>query len=135
LFSALILGPVPATAAPKLESDSEVSSAGYYQLHWANQHIGSFILEESKKPDFTDAITLYQGPDTATLVSGRKNGTYYYRVRGADANKDWSNSVEVKVVHHSLSRAFLFFSLGAIVFLATLTMVIRGNLAHKTSPD
>ncbi|MGW8246714.1 MAG: fibronectin type III domain-containing protein [Acidiferrobacterales bacterium] len=131
----LFLGPVPAIASPKLDSDSSLSSAGYYQLHWANQHAGSFVLEEAKKPDFTDARILYQGPDTATLVSGRKNGTYFYRVRGEDAGNDWSNSVQVKVVHHPLSRALLFFSLGALVFLATLTMVIRGNLTHKPSSD
>lgn len=131
----LFLGSAPAIAAPRLESDSSLSSAGYYQLHWVNQHAGSFILEESKNPDFTDAKILYQGPDTATLVSGRKNGTYYYRIRSEDAGNDWSNSIQVKVVHHPLSRAFLFFSLGAFVFVATLTMVIRGNLAHKPSAD
>ena len=131
----LLLGSVPAMASPQLDSDSSLSSAGYYQLHWANQHIGSFVLEEANKPDFTDAKILYEGPDTATLVSGRKNGTYYYRVRGEDAGNDWSNSVKVKVVHHPLSRAFLFFSLGALVFLATLTMVIRGNLTHKSSSN
>lgn len=86
-------------------------------------------------PDFTDSKTLYQGPDTATLVSGRKNGTYYYRVRSEKPGSDWSNAVEVKVAHHPLSRAFMFFSLGALVFVATLTMVVRGNLAHKQSTD
>jgi hypothetical protein len=29
----------------------------------------------------------------------------------------------------------MFFSLGALVFVATLTMVIRGNLAHRPTPD
>jgi len=131
----IFLGSAPAIAAPKLESDSDSSAAGFYQLHWANQHAGNFILEESRKPDFSDAKTLYQGPDTATLVSGRKNGTYYYRVRNEEAAKDWSNSIQVKVIHHPLSRALLFFSLGALVFIATLTMVIRGNLVHRHTPD
>ena len=131
----MFLYSAPAAATPKLKSDSNLSNAGYYQLHWANQKPGDFILEESMTPDFTDAKTLYHGPDTATLVSGRKNGTYYYRVRSAKADGDWSNAVEVKVAHHPLSRAFMFFSLGALVFIATLTMVVRGNLTHRPSSD
>lgn len=122
-------------AVPMLKSDSSESAAGYYQLHWSNNQAGDFVLQESRKPDFSNADILYQGPDTATLVSGRKNGTYYYRVRSADAGNNWSNSVKVNVTHHPLSRAFMFFSLGALVFVATLTMVIRGNLAHRPSPD
>ena len=129
------LFPVTAKAVPTLKSDSNESSAGYYQLHWTNNHTGDFILQESSKPDFSNAELLYQGPDTATLVSGRKNGTYYYRVRSADAENEWSNPVRVNVTHHPLSRAFMFFSLGALVFVATLTMVIRGNLAHRPTPD
>jgi hypothetical protein len=131
----LFLCSATATAAPKLESDSNASNAGYYQLHWANKNAGTFVLEESMKPDFADAKILYQGPDTATLVSGRKNGTYYYRVRAAITGGDWSNAVQVKVTHHPLTRAFLFFSLGALVFIATLTMVIRGNLTHRHASD
>jgi len=127
--------PVTAMAVPALKSDSTDSTAGYYQLRWSNTHAGDFVLQESGKPDFSDAETLYQGPDTATLVSGRKNGDYYYRVRSADTGNDWSNSVKVNVTHHPLSRAFMFFSLGALVFVATLTMVIRGNLAHRPTPD
>jgi len=122
-------------AVPTLQSDNNDSTAGYYQLHWSNTRAGIFVLQESRKPDFSDANILYQGPDTATLVSGRKNGTYYYRVRQADAGNHWSNSISVNVAHHPLSRAFLFFSLGALVFVATLTMVIRGNLAHRPAPD
>ena len=129
------LFPVTAMAVPTLKSDSNESAAGYYQLHWSNNHAGDFVLQESSSPDFSSAELLYQGPDTATLVSGRKNGTYFYRVRSADDESDWSNSVKVNVTHHPLSRAFMFFSLGALVFVATLTMVIRGNLAHRPTPD
>ena len=122
-------------ATPTLQSDSNESAAGYYQLHWSNKQAGDFVLQESSKADFSDAKILYHGPDTATLVSGRKNGTYYYRVRGATSAGDWSQPVKVSVRHHPLSRALLFFSLGALVFVATLAMVIRGNLAHKPASD
>jgi len=126
---------MPAMAAPTLKSDSSESTAGYYQLHWSNKQPVDYILQESRKPDFSDATILYHGRDTATLVSGRRNGAYYYRVRNAVAGNDWSNSVEVQVTHHPLSRAFMFFALGALVFVATLIVVIRGNLAHRPTPD
>jgi len=122
-------------ATPKLESDTSVSTAGYYQLHWVNGKSGDFVLQESASPNFSNVRTLYQGPDTATLISGRRNGSYYYRVENTSSTGDWSNAVEVKVAHHPLSRALMFFSLGALVFIATLTIVIRGNLAHKNNAD
>ena len=33
----------------------------------------------------------------------------------------------VSVAHHLFSRAFMFFALGVVVFIATLLMVIRGS--------
>ena len=38
-----------------------------------------------------------------------------------------SNPVKVQIQHHSLSRALLFFGLGAVVFLFTLVVVLRGQ--------
>lgn len=132
---ALLIASSAAMATPKLESDSALATAGYYQLRWSDGDGKSFVLEESEDPAFKDATKLYQGADSATLVSGRPNGTYYYRIRAAQPGNTWSDTVKVVVTHHPLSRALLFFVLGALVFLATLTVVIRGNLTHKNYPD
>jgi len=115
-----------------------VSSAGYFRLSWKQDTendtaIFNFELQEADNPAFTQVKTLYSGPDTASLVSGRRNGIYYYRVGYLRDHTDpiWSNTQIVEVTHHPLSRAFMFFALGAIVFIATLTMVILGNKAHQ----
>ncbi len=126
-------------AAPDLQSDSELVTAGYYRLSWQSdteetQMKGDYILEQATDREFELATTLYRGPDTATLISGRPNGTYYYRIRNienADSPMQWSNVVTVEVAHHSLSRAFMFFILGAVVFVATLVIVVRGSQTHK----
>ena len=137
---AVLTGMTPhiCTATPILESDTKLSSAGYFRLSWKNSsdkdtENTQYELQEASDPAFTHATILYSGPDTASLISGRRNGIYYYRVGSVDEQAEpvWSNSQIVEVSHHPLSRAFMFFALGALVFIATLTMVIVGNKAHK----
>lgn len=126
-------------ATPDLQSDSELATAGYFQLSWktdvsGKEVSGDFTLEEAGDPEFSQATTLYSGPDTATLISGRPDGIYYYRIRSeqdTETNNAWSNTTRVEVAHHPLSRAFMFFALGAAVFIATLVVVILGNKSSK----
>jgi len=118
------------SAAPQLESDTDVATAGYYRLEWNANEVKDFILEESQQASFDSARVLYQGPDTARIISGRGDGDYYYRVRelNTQSREDgWSEVVHVQVQHHSLTRALLFFVIGAIVFVATLAAIIVGN--------
>jgi hypothetical protein len=118
-----------------LSSDSAVASAGFYRLEWHWQDTppgagGDFELQESTRADFGDATPLYRGPDLATVISGRGDGTRYYRVRATrDNNRHtlWSNAVEVATAHHPLSRAVAFFAAGALVFVLTLTLIVHGN--------
>ena len=122
-------------AAPQLRVDSDVSTAGYYQLNWDGESDSNFVLEESTDPEFTQATTLYKGPDTASLISGRSDGTYFYRIRLSSDNPqsahNWSNVASVEVAHHPLSRAFIFFGIGAVVFIATLAVVMLGNKSQN----
>ena len=115
---------------PELQSDSELATAGYFRLSWKGSDDSDYVLQQANNPEFLNPQTLYQGPDTATLVSGRSDGSYYYRIRYVEADS-WSNIKKVDVAHHSLSRAFMFFTLGAIVFIATLVVVVIGNKTHK----
>ena len=121
-------------SVPQLMSDSEQATAGYFQLSWEGDEGSDYLLQEANDPNFSQFTTLYEGPDTARLVSGRSDGTYYYRIRYRDQAEDanaWSNVTTVEVAHHPLSRAFMFFTLGAIVFIATLTVVVMGNKSSK----
>lgn len=130
----IAISPPLLAAKPVLQTDSELSSAGYYRLSWQSEIAGDFILQEATDAAFSQATTLYSGPDTATLISGRSDGTYYYRIRNAqdvDTSDAWSNVAKVEVAHHPLSRAFVFFALGALVFIATLAIVVLGSRSHN----
>ena len=131
-FLLLIFSPLLHASAPSLSSDSDVSTAGYFQLTWtrASGNTGAFELQESRG-EFArnDPATIYDGVDQSTIISGKKDGIYFYRVRerDSDAMSPWSNTVKVEVRHHELSKAFAFFIAGLVVFLATALVIIRGT--------
>lgn len=129
---AALVGPVAVLLAlpmetsaqsPELEANPEVATAGFYQLRWYSAR--PVEVEESKDPDFSSAEIIYRGSDAARVMSGKPDGDLYYRVRDTD-DGTLSNVVKVAVRHHSLERALAFFSLGAIVFLATLLLIATG---------
>lgn len=136
---AILLGlaaaPARALEAPVLDSDSEVATAGYYQLSWhSDTTLPEYELQESAKADFSSPVVLYRGPDTATVITGRADGDYHYRLRARTeaATSPWSATVEVSVRHHSLGRALLFFSIGALVFVTTVFTILIGNRRNAT---
>jgi len=114
-------------AAPHIETDTAVATAGYYVLRWSAATTDVEVAEFAN-PGGGDPSIIYRGPDRATLISGKPNGTRIYRVRevGAGEPSAWSEPVSVTVAHHPLSRALTFFGIGAVVFLATLTLIVRG---------
>lgn len=129
--------PEPAPADPPLfENDStNYTSSGSIKLTWRSQSSDpsdanvEFELQRATDRSFTDAHTYYRGPDLATYISGLANGNYYYRIReirGAQPFSAWSVPVEVIVEHHTLNLAFTLFGIGAVVFLLTLIVVLRG---------
>lgn len=121
-----------APAAPVLQSNTELANAGYYQLKW---HLPSgretvFEVQEAARSTFQDPQQVYRGRDLARVLSGRPDGEYYYRVRAVSDQGvpgPWSNSVHVRVDYLPLSRAFTFFGLGALVFVATLFVILEGT--------
>jgi hypothetical protein len=120
--------------SPVLESDTAVATAGFYRLQWEPAAVGGgYELQESTRPDFSDARMLYAGPDLATVLSGKPDGDYYYRVRGrVDGGRSpWSAPVQVRVQAHSLGRALTFFALGALVFVATVALILRGEMRSR----
>lgn len=123
-MSAWLFWPVFGTAEPPpLSADAVRSRAGYFVLDWHDSPGGRFELRE--RQGSAPARLLYSGPDTARLISGRANGNYRYQVRRV-GETDWSAPLRVTVEHHSLSRALGFFLIGALVFIATLVLVVRG---------
>lgn len=123
LLSALIYH--PAQAKPILASDTEIATAGNFTLSWNIASSANYQLQQANNPAFSNAKLLYQGRDNASVMSGLTNGDYYYRVRAV--GDPWSDTVEVKVRHHSLSDAMLFFSLGAIMFAILIIVLYQGS--------
>jgi hypothetical protein len=106
------------------------SDAGHVRLTWelvANREVE---VQQSTRADFSDAFTVYRGYEGATFLSGFDNGTYYFRARAEGGG--WSEPVSLTVSHHSLRLAFFLFGVGAIVFLLTVLVVVKGARQSTT---
>jgi hypothetical protein len=126
-----IVSTASALEAPVLESDSEIATAGFFRLQWESADLeGAYELQEASRADFADSRILYAGPDLATVLSGKPDGDYHYRVRRMheEGRSAWSAPVQVQVRAHSLGRALTFFALGALVFVATAVLILRGEM-------
>jgi hypothetical protein len=86
-------------------------------------------LVESTDPAFATSTLVYSGPDHATVLSGKRDGAWFYRARqaGDGAPGPWGRPLEVTVRHHGLDRAFVFFAVGGIVFGMTVLLIASGS--------
>ena len=122
----------------KLTSSTELSSEGYFVLHWEPavdsdtfSPSDEFALLRADNPDMLQANLRQKLPlQGAVTVSGLGDGQHYFRV---DAPGLSSNVVLVEVKHHSLTRAFTFFSIGLLLFLVLGTTIYLGHKIHRTS--
>lgn len=101
---------------PEIEGDVPLSDA-------------TLVIEEATDLEFSDATVLYQGGDESTTISGRRDGTWYYRARIGE--QPWTETVTVSVRHKDLTQAFILLGIGAIVFLSTAGLIIGGHLTHR----
>lgn len=129
LFSALmaVLGlPLPSSggADPAFDAPPAQSTAGFFALSWNGAQ--RFELEQASGPDHGDARIIYRGRDTSTTISGLPDGTYRYRIR-AEGAEAWTDETVVVIAHHPLRRAFLFFALGAAIFVVLVLAIVRGR--------
>ena len=139
VLSALLwMRPVHANPPLALHSDTDIATAGYYQLRWdwpvltpATRFV---LLETAVHEAAATQRIIYSGSDTASVISGKPDGIYAYRVQVLDEQAQpvaHSEPVQVFVQHHSLTRAIGFFIIGASVFVATLLVILRGAARHK----
>ncbi|GAA0549763.1 fibronectin type III domain-containing protein [Chitinophaga japonensis] len=104
-----------------------VSRDGHVKLIWQYNggHPGNvYELQQAKNATFNDAHTIYRGPDLASFVSGLESDTYYYRVRLN--GHSWSETVRIEVLHHSMRLTLILMVVGAVVFLLTAWIIIKG---------
>lgn len=141
VFAALtclsLLALPPAMAAPDLRASPERATDGVYRLSWEAHGAPRFELQESDGADFNPARPVYTGSDTASVITGKPDGAYFYRVRvlGESGPGPWSEPLQVTVQHHSLARALQFFVVGALVFAVLLAVIVRGAREDETSHE
>ena len=123
------------TASGEVFLDAPDSTdTGHFTLSWGvTEDDGSvhfFVVEQAREADFSDARILYEGDATASSMSGLLDGVYHYRARLSDSDI-WSDPIAVVVQHHSLTQAFIFLGMGAVVFLATGVLIIAGHIKQR----
>ena len=136
LSLAMALWSVNAHAGPSFEIDPPApdSNDGVIKLSWTLPADSQIELQQVNLT--TDKIkTIYKGPDNATVITGLPDGQFQFRGRLINQNtsaKAWSEPVTVTVTHHPLSRAALFFLLGAVVFVMTVGLILSGSRQHSS---
>lgn len=119
------LSAAPAGAAEvALDVTPLLSHDGVYALSWTAP--GEVVLEESRDPSFAEVREVYRGADKGTVLTGRSDGVYHYRVRPIGASGGRDARVTVEVAHHPVGRALGFFAVGLFVFVSTIVLVARG---------
>jgi tail sheath protein len=97
-FSGFVDCVVTIPIAPPLLQVVNVSG-GSYELRWDPVDGALVEVQESLRPDFSDAVTIALGPDGALTLYNRPPGDYYYRARRLTGSRtsDWSTGVAVRV--------------------------------------
>jgi hypothetical protein len=93
----------PIPLAPVLNPIANSDGDGDYTVTWQAVVFGtSYVLQEATNPQFTGAVTVFNGPGTSWSTVSRLVGTYYYRVKAvsATAESGWSNVQAVAVLRH-----------------------------------
>jgi len=80
-----VLLPPGTPGAPSVPSSSPTGS---YTVSWGSSggSVSSYNLYEATNPGFSGEGLVYSGGALSTGISGRGNGTYYYRVRACNAS-------------------------------------------------
>jgi hypothetical protein len=132
----LVISPVQAGLMPSLSASPELASDGVYRLTWGADGASRYEVQESSGAGFNSARSVYVGGDTATVITGKPDGEYFYRVRvlGESGPGAWGEPLQVTVQHHSLARALQFFVVGALVFAVLLAVIFRGIREDRDIP-
>jgi hypothetical protein len=117
----------------QIQSTTSNSNDGSFNLSWKLPEDSRIELQQYQQNE-NDYQTFYTGKDSATVITGLPDGDYNYRARLINTDGglgDWTESISVTVKHHSLTRAFSFFLVGAVVFAGTLLLILFGSKTGK----
>lgn len=97
-----------------------MSDAGNAQVAWRADGPVRLVIAAAE----AEERTLYSGAAQSFFISGLEDGDYRLRLYGEAGQA--SEPLVLTVRHQSLTRALLLVSLGALVFLAIATVILRG---------
>ena len=118
-----------------LTTSTDIATAGFFQLDWswssAPENVSYQLAERplALNGSPTSFKTIYQGQDLASVISGKPDGRYEYKVTANSPSLSapvTSNLVNVSVKHHSLVNAFAVLLVGVVIFLAIVIAIFRG---------
>ena len=85
------------------------------------------VVEQDTSSEFESPLLRYEGPDSATVLSGFRDGAYYFRIRESGSD-DWSEPLRIRVEYIGRSRLFFLLATGGLVVLATAGAIVGGYL-------
>tara|TARA_R110000772_G_scaffold55236_11_gene126030 strand:+ start:638 stop:1105 length:468 start_codon:yes stop_codon:yes gene_type:complete len=106
-----------------LNTDSELSTEGYFVLSWQSNADAPLTLQQASSANFLRVKTTSLPVNGAITITGLENGNYFFRVISAT---EQSQVVQIQVRHHSLLRAFSFFGLGLMLFTILVLTIYLG---------
>ncbi len=87
-------------SAPALNDPGTTDTDGSYTVIWSSvSGATSYTLEEDTSGSFGSPAIVYSGSGTSKYITGRSDGTYYYRVNACNACgcSGWSNVEDIEV--------------------------------------
>jgi hypothetical protein len=125
-------------AAPSFVGEPELETAkGAALLSWGGDEEDrggqrEYELQEASDAGFSDPVARYRGTSTSWYLSGRLDGTSYFRVRSRERDSSgelgpwsaWSDPQVLHVAHHDPRLALLLLCLGAVVFTTTAVSLL-----------
>ncbi len=85
---------------PNLQDPGTVDTDGNFTIKWLKStKAHKYILEEDTSNSFTSPQVIYNNTDLKLKITGKLNGTYYYRIKGYNnfTISPWSNIVDMTV--------------------------------------
>lgn len=121
---------MPVTCPEGTDTEEDANRDGAYKISWdVPEGVTTRLIETSAG----GVVTVYEGPDHATTITGRREGDYLYQlaiVRDGLA-LDPGQGCLVKVRPYPIEVAFAFFAAGLLVTLLTAALVVVGHRAHR----
>ena len=110
-----------------LDLDRELSSEGYITISWHDSYQSiPIIIQVATDASFKELVNEIKLINQNSIhLSGLKNGSYFVRMLAENNNVSSTSSFVVQ--HRDISDAFMFFTLGAILFLSLIVILIKFN--------